>query len=321
MRSRVAVVFFAFAVGGCAAILGIDDGTPRSDAGTFDAGVDAIDDVAREGEAAVEASIPSCAPNAPFTSIKPIAELNTPATEQHPRLLPDEKTVVFQRQPSGFVVFTATRPDRFSAFGSPVQTTELVAAGDAADPSLDPSGLRIAFASSRTGGLGSYDLWTATRPTLGSPFATPTPIAGASDVAIDHYPSFAGANALYFSSARTGGLGSEDIYRIPVNGTTFGAPALVDGLSHSGYDAAPAVTADELVAYIERSYSDDAGTTGAIFVSSRAKTSDPWPTPTVVLELRGGESIPAWISPDRCRLYFSSTRSGNLDLFVAERLP
>ncbi len=327
MRARfggAALAIAAFFGAGCALVLGIEDGTPRGDAGAPDATAEAAPPEAGGPDADATPDVgppPSCKPNAPFTSIKPIAELNTSGTDQHPRLSPDEKTIWFQRVPSGYAVFTATRPDRTSAFGAATQVNELTTGGDAADPGIDPTGLRIVFASSRAGGLGNYDLWTATRPNLGSAFATPTAIAGASSSAIDHYPSFAGTGAVYFSSGRTG-LGSEDVYRMSLSGSTFGAPAVVQGLSGTGYDAAPAISADELVAYIQRSFSVDGGTVDAIYASARAKTTDAWPNPTVVPELvGGGETIPGWISPDLCRLYFASDRNGNPDLWVAERTP
>lgn len=320
MRARFVVSLGAFFLGGCAAILGIDDGVPRTDAGVVDAAVEATPDVSVDRGPDVVV-VPTCKPSAPFTSIKPIAELNTTGDDQHPRLLPDEKTIVFQRQQPGFVIFTATRADRLSTFSPPVSIAELAIGGDAADPTLDPSGLRIVFASGRVGGVGGYDLWVATRTNVGSAFSAPTVLTGLNGTAIDHYANFAGAGALYFSSVRASGLGSEDIYRSAVNGSVISAPVLVAGLSGTGYDAAPAVTPDELLAYVQTSITDDAGSGTTIFVSSRGSTATPWPTPTVVAELRSAESIPTWVSADGCRLYFSSNRSGNWDLWVAERTP
>lgn len=301
-------------------ILGIDDGTPRVDGGVVDAATEApiLDAPVDRADVIVPVV---CKPSTAFTSIKPIAELDTTADDQHPRLLPDEKTIVFQRQQPGFVPFVATRPDRFSAFSAPTPIAELATSGDAADPTLDPSGLRIVFASSRSGGVGGYDLWVATRTSVGSAFTAPTVLNGLNGPAIDHYPNFAGASALYFSSQRATGLGSEDIYRSDVNGSLISAPVVVQGLSGTDYDASPAVTPDELLAYVETSVTDDAGSGTTIFVSSRASTAAPWPKPTLVPELRNGESNPTWISPDGCRLYFSSNRSGNWDLWVAERAP
>ncbi|CAN5330148.1 hypothetical protein BH09MYX1_BH09MYX1_32190 [soil metagenome] len=147
-------------------------------------------------------------------------------------------------------------------------------------------------------------------------------IAGVSSPVIDHYASFANSSTLYFSSARSGGVGSEDIYRSVVNGSVFSLPVVVAGMSTAGYEAAPAVTPDELLAYVGSSIAfGDGGSAEAIFVSARTTTADAWPKPILVTELASGSSIPGWISPDRCRLYFSSDRGGTPDLFVAERTP
>jgi hypothetical protein len=140
---------------------------------------------------------------------------------------------------------------------------------------------------------------------------------------MDHLPNFGtSGTALYFGSDRPGGVGGEDIYRAAamVDGS-FGAPVLVTGLSTPSSETAPAVSDDERLAFVECGVSDDAGANQAICASSRASSSDPWPAPTAVPELRGGDADPGWISTDLCRLYFSSNRAGTWDLYVAERSP
>ncbi|CAN5330027.1 hypothetical protein BH09MYX1_BH09MYX1_32180 [soil metagenome] len=106
---------------GCAAILGIDDGAPRVDAGVDAAFAPTDAGSALDGEA--DAPLKLCNASAPFTSIKPILELDTPGIEEHPRLSADERTVVFQRAAGTYVVFTATRADRFQAFSAATQLT------------------------------------------------------------------------------------------------------------------------------------------------------------------------------------------------------
>lgn len=327
MRARTLTLPLAALVVGCASILGIDDGAPR-----VDGGVDAAPppDAGSDGDAApvLDAGkdvvvVPTCSPTHPFTKITPLAELNGSTNEEHPRLLPDERTIVFQRAPNGYVVFRATRPDRFSPFSAPASIGELESWGAAADPTLDATGLGIVFASSNAGGQGSYDLWIATRPTVGDPFGVPSVLTVLSSPSNDHLPNFAaGGTVLYFGSDRPGGVGDEDIYRAAsLGGTSFGPPVLVPGLSTPAFETAPVVSDDERLAFVEHGIIDDAGVSNGICVSVRATASDPWPAPTAVPELRGGDADPGWISPDLCRLYFSSNRAGTWDLYVAERVP
>ena len=327
MRARSLLIASLAYLVGCASLLGIDDGVPRGDAGVdaampVDAGTDG--DAASSVDAGNDVVVvPTCNPTAPFTKISALAELNGSANEEHPRLTADERTIVFQREPGVYVVFRATRPDRFSAFGTPASIGELEAWGEAADPTLDGAGLRIVIASAKTGGQGSYDLWIALRPTVGDPFGLPTVLSTLSSPSMDHLPNFAGGGAvLYFGSDRAGGVGDEDIYRAAsLGGASFGAPVLVAGLSTPFFETAPVVSDDERLAFVEHDVSDDAGANVGICMSFRAKASDPWPTPQPVPELRGGDADPAWISPDLCRLYFSSNRAGTWDVYVAERSP
>jgi hypothetical protein len=44
------------------------------------------------------------------------------------------------------------------------------------------------------------------------------------------------------------------------------------------------------------------------------------PVPVTALNTMDDET-PTWLSPDLCRLYFESARTGDFDLYVAERTP
>jgi Tol biopolymer transport system component len=83
-------------------------------------------------------------------------------------------------------------------------------------PTLRQDGLEIFFYSNRTGTVGGNDLWTATRASLDDAWSTPVDLGvpvNSSGTEIHPYLS-ADATTIVFSSDRTGGSGSTDLYVI-----------------------------------------------------------------------------------------------------------
>ncbi|HEY1957422.1 MAG TPA: hypothetical protein VGH28_17505 [Polyangiaceae bacterium] len=307
MRLRL-VLAACFAVGGCADILGIDDGIARDGGGDASA-VDATSDAPKG----------ACNLASPFGTPAPLAALNTSAIEQHPRLSPDELTVTFQRVvvDAGYDLFTATRASVTASFMPPTPIAELDTPANEADLTVSPDGLRAFFSSDRAGGLGGYDIWQASRDASSSPWGDVAPTANVSSTQTDD-TSYYVPGALYFSSTR--GSGGADIYRASEQAGGFASPLLVAELSSSAGDAFPVVTTDELRIYFASTRAD--GGTWQPYTATRATASAPWDAPTLVTELATfGNAIPAWISPDGCRLYLSSDHGGDYDLYVATKSP
>ena len=66
----------------------------------------------------------------------------------------------------------------------------------------------------------------------------------------------------------------------------------------------------------------DAGNDFDVFLSTRASTSQPWSAPSQVAELDTPSiEVPSWLSPDLCRLYLTTNRGGNYDIYLASRSP
>ena len=98
----------------------------------------------------------------------------------------------------------------------------------------------------------------------------------------------------------------------------FAAPLLVVDLSSPAADAYPVVSTDERLVYFASNRGD--GGTFQIYTSTRATASATWSTPSLVTELASfGNALPAWISPDACRLYLSSDQGGDYDMYVATK--
>ncbi|HEX5051962.1 MAG TPA: hypothetical protein VFZ65_09335, partial [Planctomycetota bacterium] len=81
-------------------------------------------------------------------------------------------------------------------------------------PTLSEDELYMVFASDRPGGLGGYDLYETSRPSVDALWAPPQNLVQLNSAGADYEPnlSYDGLE-LYFASTRAGGLGTSDLYR------------------------------------------------------------------------------------------------------------
>jgi hypothetical protein len=330
---------------------GGSDAGPGSDAGgnTADGSMFETD----SGGGPVDSgTAPKCDPTAPFTSVKVLQGFSSGDNEASPRLSPDELTLYYFSGAGLGVskVYVATRAKRTDNFGAPTALPINDATHGNFDPTVSLDGLTIYWGVANFDGASGFgqDIWKATRASVGDPFSNPTRVSGI--LTVPAYPQDSGifdswpflsadGSQLWFTSTRSRPslanifLAGNDIFVATKSGGEFsvvtavtelnsdsGIPAIDGGRVGSG---AAVISADALTIYVS---SDRTGTKGYsdIWTSHRTTASSIWPAPTNVAELNTAQSdLPGWLSPDNCRLYFTSDRqmAGNGDLFLAERAP
>jgi Tol biopolymer transport system component len=223
----------------------------------------------------------------------------------------------------GWDFVSALRADSASDFGAQSVVTALSSSANDSGGALSADGLTFALTSGRAPGEGAH-LYVSTRlSTLGS-FGTPSLFAGINSVNTadtDDSPFFtADGSELWFASNRARGAGSFDVYRAVRIASGFGAAVAVPELNSASAELAPVLTADKLTVY----FSSDRDGSGHFDISTshRTNVADGFPAPTVVTELNSSvNDFVDWSSPDNCRLYFRSDRSGSGDVYVAVRRP
>lgn len=91
-------------------------------------------------------------------------------------------------------------------FKNPTALTELNSNGDEEGVAVSKDGLTLFFGSTRTGGAGKLDVWTAHRNTRSEKFGAPTLVPAVNSPSVD-WPSFISADGcrLYLGSEREGG--------------------------------------------------------------------------------------------------------------------
>jgi hypothetical protein len=148
--------------------------------------------------------------------------VNTPANELQATLFEDDATGVItlyftSNRPGGFggddVYASILQPDE--TFGPAVLIAELSTSSNDSSPFIRRDGLEMFLTSDRPGTLGGLDLWVSTRATTAEPWSAPVslgPLVNTGGPDAGCTLSFDGTE-LYFSSNRTGGAGSRDLYR------------------------------------------------------------------------------------------------------------
>jgi len=140
--------------------------------------------------------------------------VNTAGTEQTPTLFEDETgAVIMYFARDGDIWESRMRND--DTFGPATVVKELSVPGYADwGAAVRRDGLEVIFASTRQGGLGGNDLWTATRASTKDPWSEPINLTVLNSKQMEGGRmsfSFDG-RTFYFRSERDGGYGSSDIY-------------------------------------------------------------------------------------------------------------
>lgn len=103
----------------------------------------------------------------------------------------------------------------------------------------------------------------------------------------------------------------------------WGPPTLMSDLSSTiDADDDPTLTSDQLEIYFDSERFVTGGAAGDVWTATRASTTDPFGTPTVVTQfLSGADDSTGDLSPDGLRFYLGSDRqtSGDRDIWVSSR--
>jgi hypothetical protein len=216
-----------------------------------------------------------------------VPNVNTTSSEFDPVPTSDGLSLYFSSNRTGnFEIFRSTRATPYSAFGVPVQVTELTSAGTEAGPGPRIDDLEIFFYSSRVGGGGGLDIWRATRASTSVPFNAPTPVTELNTTATDSAPSLtADGLRIYFTSTRPG-AGNFDLWTAsrPDWNSPFGVATPLTEINTAGVERESHISADGLRIWFT---SDRAGGVGSTdtWVASRLDLASPFSNITNVTVL------------------------------------
>jgi len=315
--TRFAALALAAGLAGCSPVSAADvDASSDATTPLADARVDA-----QHADGSPDAAT-SCRSIDPFDSFAPVAGIKTTAAEQNAWLSHDELTVIFGRFTPGRKndFFIASRAVRTDAFANVRPLSELNSLDQEYRAFMSDDGLNIFF--DRQDSSTGYHILTAVRSSPAAQFGAAAPVASVNDMG-GNYEPFLTPEGMYLGSERGGNL--SDLFLAPRVGAGFGAPVRL-GVSSSAPEEMPVVSSDGLTLYFAARDRDPAGQSWDVWMATRADLGQPFSAAALVNASNGminqaGRDIPAWISDDDCRLYYTTDRDGDLDVWVASRTP
>lgn len=201
-------------------------------------------------------------------------------------------------------------------WGSAQRLMELETTMDESDPELRGDGLEIVFHSTRTGTLGGYDLYHATRATTASMFGPVEPLTALNSGAEDMGPALSGDGMTILF-----GDGQDIAYATrPDVLSPFGSRQPLPALSSTDIDTAPTISGDGRTAIVTR------GVTGGRELWLYTRSADGpvasgWSAGRQLTELSSGVTeTSADLDETGLVVYFHSDRMTTKDdLYVATR--
>ena len=201
-------------------------------------------------------------------------------------------------------------PPMLGPWGAPAAVLGAsTATGGEDDATLSSSTNEMIFAIADAAAGNTKDLWYMSRPSPTGAWSMPTKLPFNVTGVSDETPRLSPDNlTLYFASARTGGPGLLDIYKVtrPSIGGAWGTPSLVPGVSTANNDKWFVPCAVDNTYMVSVNNDVGQGTLGS--------------QPTVCAELSStaAETGP-FLSPDCKTIYFASVRSGTNKIYRATR--
>jgi hypothetical protein len=213
-------------------------------------------------------------------------------------------------------VYTATRAKVTDDWGPAQRIDVLSTMFSESSMEISTDGLTMYFSSTRTGTLGGQDIWVSTRADRSSPWMPPTHVLELSSPQGDYNAQPWSETVLYIGSDRpptTGG--SSDVYRATraTANDPWSAPALVPGLDTPIYEGEAFCDAARSIWWTGPGGDD-------LFRSDLAPDGVTYLPGVRIDEIASAaDENDAWVSPDLKTIYFTSTRNGTLDVFMATR--
>ena len=236
----------------------------------------------------------------------------------------------------GWDIYVATRSTTDDAWGEPVNLGSVVNGWDWQQaPNISADGLTLLFGSTRSGGVGDWDIWMTTRPTVSEPWGPPVNLGEPiNSAALDRSPCLsADGLTLFFDSTRSGGSGSDDLW-VATRATTqdnWGTPVNLGSTVNSpASEGSASLSADGLTLFFSSYHLGPfrPGSHGGadLWVTTRTSLSASWGAPMnlgATVNSMNAEFGPS-VSADGTTLFFSSLRGGGfgpVDLWQAPISP
>jgi hypothetical protein len=242
-----------------------------------------------------------------------LALSDTASIDEDPTFTGDLLELYFMStRAGGKDIWTSRRASATDPWGAPAPVPELSSPGNDWAPCVTLDGLGIWFATDRNTPNGH--IWHATRANRADPWGAPAPVPELVGDDADFAPAVdATETIMFFSSNRTSSAGY-DIYASTRASAAdaWSAPSPVPGINSAFDEYDPFVAQGGLVVFFTSMRSGQ----GDIFWATRPSTREPFTAPVPLADIDSAVyDSDSTLSPDLTYMMFSSTRSGNAEIY------
>lgn len=259
------------------------------------------------------------------TTVRALEELASAEKDDNPTLTADELMLCFTSlRPGGTGdndIWCAERASASEPFATPTPIEVANQEGFESSPALELDGLALWFSSERSDTLGGSDIFVVTRSARSAPWGEVQRVDELCSEQDDiPRPPAMGGRVMPLGSRR----GDDEGYwsylaERSAPDAPFAMPELIDELSGPDLTVVDGfLSEDGLMFLFTRDLRTDVAEED-IYVAVRPDLASPFGAPTPVGGLNGDHhDRDPWLSTDRRRLYFSSDRSGEFEIYVAD---
>jgi hypothetical protein len=262
---------------------------------------------------------------APFAAPAPVVEVASPGdNDEKPTLTADMLEMYFLSDraagPGQGDVWVSTRAGPGDLWGAPALVTAINGPSRETSPAISADGLTLCVASDRAGGQGGLDIWVSTRASRSGDWSAPVPLAELNSPA-DEIPRPPGDHARVMPLSRR--ATANDPYQLywssrALPSAPWTSPVHEMSLNSGNIDDDGYLMDDGVTLYFS---SDRLNGSQDLFVTERPDDSAPFAVPVVMAALNTDkyEERDPWVSPDGRELYFTSDRTGSLQIYHTTR--
>jgi Tol biopolymer transport system component len=254
----------------------------------------------------------------PAQSLGP--SVNSAVFDGSPTVSADETELLFTsaRHPSAprgqQDIFVSTRPDRNAPWSRPVNAGSMIndALGDDFSLRLSNDGKALYYASNRSGGFGTGDMYVATRASRQEPWNRAENLGPPLNTnAFEAFPTpSADGLTLFFNRSTTFDSQDSDIWmstRASVDDPWSAPQRVPGGINSERAEFSPALSADGNALY----FASERGGSVELWVARRGERTREWGAPEklgIDVNVAWSMTLAPFISNDRRSLYFMSAR-------------
>jgi len=282
------------------------------------------DGVRNQDETGVDCGGKACSPcNCVFGPFHDVVQVEGLGSDDRwgPMLSADGKSLYFSVQVSGDEqIHRAVRSDTGTVFTNDQPLADVNGSGLDGSPFISRDDRTLMFFSDRAGGVGSRDLWTATRASAGQVFGPAQLMADVNSTVMDLLPrlSYDGLT-LFFESTRTGGSGNSDIWaaeRATPNGP-FDPPHPRADLNTASREEGFSLSGDQLTIV----FSSSRGGNGMdLWLAKRDEPHGNFGAPVLLSELNStADDLDPGLSLDGREIFFTTQRDTDYRIYHALR--